>query len=226
MSILRYANVTIEYGGAVAAEDCSLNITAGEYVCLVGPNGSGKSSLIRAALGLVKVKHGEIILGVGQSEVAYLPQIDLAPLGFPATVRETVLCGTQKPDVKRLPFYSKEDKRRASEAMERMKISSLAFSRVGELSGGQRQRVFLARALCRAPKLLLLDEPCAGLDETSAAGLYDTLSELHNEGITLLMATHDLGILSSLPVRIAELNGTIIFDGDYLGWKARENRKD
>lgn len=216
-AILICQNVTVTYRETVALDDCSFAVDKGQYVCLVGANGSGKSSFLSAALGLTPLKKGTIKLVCGKENIAYVPQADLAPRDFPATVGEVVLLGTQQSG--KSPRYTKEDRAAAKNAMEQMRISNLSGRQIGALSGGQRQRVFLARALCRNPELLLLDEPCAGLDDNAAGELYTILDELHQNGTTLIMATHAHDRLNRSDIRIIELARRIIYDGSYEGWK-------
>lgn len=214
--MLSLKNVTVVMDSIIAVEDVSLEISAGEYVCLVGANGSGKSSLLKAILGLVPIRSGSVELSVPRSKVAYIAQIDGSARDFPATVGEVVLSGTQKPGT--LPFYTRGDRRAAQEAMRDLGLHDLADRPVGHLSGGQRQRVFLARALCRNPELILLDEPCAGLDAASARELYAMLAALNAGGVTVLMATHDLHEVEHLPVRVIALERSLLYDGNAEGW--------
>ena len=219
MNIVSINRLTVVMDQIVAVEDISFDIKKGEYVCLVGANGSGKSSLLKAILGLLPARSGSVTLGVPKSEVAYLAQIDGAARDFPATVSEVVLCGTQTAG--KSAFYSREDRKRADEAMRSLNIHELAGRPIGHLSGGQRQRVFLARALCRQPSLLLLDEPCAGLDSASARELYGILNDLHAGGVTILMATHDLHEIEDQPVRVVALERTLLFDGGIGEWHGK-----
>lgn len=165
MELLTVDHVSIAYDNErdFAVEDVSFTVKEGEYICLIGSNGSGKSTLLKGITGLVRVTRGNIIYQVKKDEYAYLSQSHLIDRNFPATVYEVILSGTQRQD-KWTPFYTKADKKMASRAMEMFGVTQFKDRRIGHLSGGQQQRVLLARAFCRHPKLLLLDEPCAGLD--------------------------------------------------------------
>ena len=165
MAQLTCKNLTLGYDNRAIQEDLNFSIDAGDYLCIVGENGSGKSTLMKTLLHLQPPISGTIELGDGlkKNEIGYLPQQTLVQRDFPASVREIVLSGCQSRCGLR-PFYNKEEKRVAQKAMEKMMIQDLADHCYRELSGGQQQRVLLARALCAAQKILLLDEPVSGLD--------------------------------------------------------------
>ena len=137
---------------------------------------------------------------------------------FPATVREVVLAGMQRSG-RRFPFYTREDRKKAADAMETLDITDLADYRIGNLSGGQKQRVLLARALCREPKLLILDEPCAGLDPAITAEFYSLIDHINKkQGVTILMVSHDLDQVEQYASHIIMMNQTVEFDGDHEAW--------
>ena len=217
MPILSLHNVSIAYGSLVAVEDVSFGVREGDFVCIVGANGSGKSTLVRAVLGLIPVSGGDVRLGTPQ--VAYVPQVERADREFPATVQEIVLTGTQRAG-RRIPFYTARDKEDAREAMESLGIADLAKTQIGRLSGGQRQRVLLARAMCRSPRLLFLDEPCSGLDAATKRAFYATLARLHRERDTaVVMVSHDLDDVATHADRVAVMARSLVFLGDVEEWK-------
>ncbi|MFI3250589.1 MAG: ATP-binding cassette domain-containing protein, partial [Eubacteriales bacterium] len=139
-------------------------------------------------------------------ELGYLPQQTARQKDFPATVNEIVLSGCLSG-----PFYNKTHKKRALDAMERLGLVPLAKRSYRELSGGQQERVLLARALCTSGKMLLLDEPTAGLDPKITAELYELLSNLHQEGITLVMISHDMDAALRYATKILWLNENIFY---------------
>ncbi|MBQ2577870.1 MAG: ATP-binding cassette domain-containing protein, partial [Lachnospiraceae bacterium] len=165
MAQLICKDLSLGYDGEVIQDKLNFEVTEGDYLCIVGENGSGKSTLMKTILGLTKPMGGEVLFEeeLTAKSIGYLPQQTLVQRDFPASVKEIVLSGCQAREGFR-PFYSRADKDRAKEAMERMDILALSKKCYRELSGGQQQRVLLARALCAADKLLLLDEPVAGLD--------------------------------------------------------------
>ena len=223
MTILEVKDVSVIYSDdkRVAVEHASFKIEAGEYACIIGSNGSGKSTLVKGLVGLVPITSGQVIHQLSQEQYAYLSQITEIERDFPATVREVVLTGMQR-SARRFPFYTREDKKKAAEAMEMLSISDLADYRIGNLSGGQKQRVLLARALCREPKLLILDEPCAGLDPAITAEIYSLIDHINKEqGVTILMVSHDLDQVEQYASHIIMMNQTVEFDGDHDAWCRR-----
>ena len=170
----------------------SFTVRPGDHLCIVGENGAGKTTLLRTLLSLQEPLGGTIRYGeeIRPDEIGFLPQRTEVQKDFPATVREIVLSGCQGHALFR-PFYSSEERTRAAENLERLGITALKGRSFRELSGGQQQRVLLARALCATRKLLLLDEPVAGLDPKVAADLYALIDGLNRDGVTIIEVTHD-----------------------------------
>ena len=193
MALLACQNLTLGYDGKEILGGLNFTINNGDYLCIVGENGSGKTTLMRTILGLQPPVAGNVITGEGlrRNEIGYLPQQTDVQKDFPASVWEIVLSGCQGRCGLR-PFYSKEEKELAEENMERLGISELKKRCYRELSGGQQQRVLLARALCATQKMLLLDEPVSGLDPKVTADLYRIIHKLNEEGITIIMISHDI----------------------------------
>lgn len=194
MAQLTCQKLCVGYDGKTVLQDLGFEVFAGDYLCIVGENGSGKSTLMKTILGLQMPISGRILTGDGlrKNEIGYLPQQTVVQKDFPASVREIVLSGCQGRCGSR-PFYNREEKKLAADAMEKMQIAPLAKRCYRTLSGGQQQRVLLARALCAARSLLILDEPITGLDPAAAQDLYKTLSYLNRkEGMAVVMVTHDL----------------------------------
>ena len=199
--ILQFEDVTLRYGTVAAISGLTFDIQESGYVCLAGHNGSGKSSCLKAALGLLRPSRGSIKLLLPHGLVGYVPQMPDIPANFPATVEEVVLMGRQ-----RGLFYSAQDKKAAAGAMDALEISSLAKKRrIGELSGGQTKRVLLARAICREPRFLVMDEPCAGLDVDVTDTLYGLLTCLNKKGSAILMATHDVERVTGIATSVINL---------------------
>lgn len=187
-------NLTLGYENRAIQENLNFSINTGDYLCIVGENGSGKSTLMKTLLHLQPPISGTIELGDGlrKNEIGYLPQQTLVQRDFPASVKEIVLSGCQGRCGWK-PFYNKEDKEIARKAMEKMMIQDLQDRCYRELSGGQQQRVLLARALCAAQKILLLDEPVSGLDPKVTAEMYQLIQDLNKkDGITIIMISHDI----------------------------------
>ena len=195
MSHIICRDVSLGYDGVTVCEHLNFQVNSGDYLCIVGDNGSGKSTLMKALLGLTPVMSGEIIKGEGMAvgSIGYLPQQSELQRDFPATVREVVLSGCVG-NLGRKFFYTRADKRLAAANMERLGISALADKPYSILSGGQQQRALLARALCAAKKVILLDEPVSGLDPAAASEMYGIIDTLRRDSdITVIMITHDIG---------------------------------
>lgn len=193
MCLLNIKNVSFCYGGNTVVSDINFSINKGDYLLIVGENGSGKTTLIKGILGLHKPQTGEIVYGYNISckSIGYLPQKNAFQSDFPASVFEVVISGCLN-NLGFSPFYKKEHKKRAIENMERLKISHLKNKCFHELSGGQQQRVLLARTLCAANSLILLDEPVSGLDPEATEEMYRIIAELNKkDGITVIMVSHD-----------------------------------
>lgn len=219
MSYLVCNDLSFSYDGRVVIDHLSFSVDKGALVCIVGENGAGKSTLVKGILGLKKADTGSVRLAGGKShstpQIGYLPQQSEQVKDFPASVREVVrsgCLGARKCSrwgfswMELLPFYTAFEKRQADAAMERMGILQYADRNCSELSGGQKQRMLLARALCAAGRLFLLDEPAAGLDTAATAELYQLISELnHKDGMTVLMVTHDPSVLPQLASHVLHL---------------------
>lgn len=191
MSLIHCHDLTLSYDGRPVIEGLTFEVERGDCLCIVGENGAGKSTLMKALLGLKTPAAGHINLAPRLHGVGYLPQRTDAQKDFPASVWEVVLSGRLSYH-RFLPFYTAEDRRIAEEKLSRLGISALKRRSFAELSGGQQQRVLLARALAAAEELLLLDEPVAGLDPTATADFYTILEHMREEGMTILMVSHDL----------------------------------
>lgn len=213
MSLLTCENLSLGYDAKTIAENINFSIDAGDYLYIIGENGSGKSTLMKTILGLQSPVSGQIITGSGlkPNEIGYLPQQTDIQRDFPASVREIVLSGCVGGCGFR-PFYRRFEKQLAARAMEKMGISHLAGRCYRELSGGQQQRVLLARALCAARKILLLDEPVSGLDPQATAEMYDLIEGLNREKITIVMISHDLKAAAKYASHILHIGDHIYFE--------------
>lgn len=213
MAQLTCQRLCVGYDGRPVLQDLSFELLAGDYLCIVGENGSGKSTLMKTILGLQTPISGSILTGDGlrKNEIGYLPQQTVVQKDFPASVREIVLSGCQGRCGSR-PFYNKEEKQLASDAMDKMQITRLARRCYRELSGGQQQRVLLARALCATQKVLLLDEPVSGLDPKVTAEMYTLIEKLNREdGITVIMISHDVAAAVRYASHILHIGDTVFF---------------
>ena len=210
--LIRCRDAGLGYDNKALIEHFDFQVYQGDYVCIVGENGSGKSTLLKTLLGLIKPVSGEVALAaaVQNGAIGYLPQQTQVQRQFPASVFEVVLSGFLNRS-RRSPFFHKEEKRAALKNLSRLGIADLAKQCYGKLSGGQQQRVLLARALCAAGDILVLDEPVTGLDPMAAGTLYENLRKLHKEGMAVVMVTHDLRSAVSEAEHILHMN-----EGEYF----------
>ena len=193
MAYINCNDISLGYEDGIVASHIDFKVEKGDYLCIVGENGAGKSTLMKTLLKLIKPVSGELTYGDGlkPGQIGYLPQQNPVQRDFPANVFEIALSGNlSRKGFK--PFYNKEDKKRTADALEKLGISDLSKKSYRRLSGGQQQRVLLARALCAADKLILLDEPVSGLDPQATAEFYALIRKLHGEGMSVIMVSHDL----------------------------------
>ena len=224
MRLLSCADVCMHYDSINAVCHVDFAVEEGDYLCVVGENGSGKSTLMKGILGLLPPSHGRVVFsGLSQNEIGYLPQQTQVQKDFPASVWEVVLSGCNSRRGLR-PFYSKKEQERGREMLSLLNIENLKNRSYRELSGGQQQRVLLARALCATEKLLLLDEPAAGLDPTATAELYQIIKNLNkNRGVTVIMVSHDMVNAVAYGTKILHMATHVKFFGtvaDYVQTEA------
>ena len=195
-------DAVIKYGDNPAVNGISLTASAGEIVFITGANGSGKSTLTKGIVGLLPLSSGKL---VRTPRMSYVPQYEDADRDFPARAGEIVLTGTQRPGKL---FHTRFDRNQAESAMKALGIYDIADKEIRTLSGGQLRRVFLARAICGKPELLLLDEPCAGLDAHSHEVLFSILRGMMSEGCAVVMVTHDISDIDGIPEgRVIRISG-------------------
>lgn len=226
MAYITCNNVTLGYDGHAVTKNIHMDVKKGDYLCIVGENGAGKSTLIKTILNLIKPIEGTITIGdnLKLNEIGYLPQQTAIQKEFPASVREIVLSGTLSKCGMR-PFYTKKEKQLAEQNMKRMEIWDLRKKCYRNLSGGQQQRVLLARALCATSKILLLDEPVTGLDPKVTMEFYQLVKQLNDNGITVIMVSHDVKIALTYASHILHVGKKQLFFGkkeDYVksdAWK-------
>ena len=224
MALMELKSVTVAFEGHAAVENVCLKLERGEYTVMLGRNGSGKSTLMRAMLGLVRPKSGQILVGDGlrRDHIGYMPQQTQAQRDFPAAVEEVVRSGLINRMDRRM-FYTAEEKARAFENMRLLGIEGLRKTSYAALSGGQQQRVLLARALCAADGLLMLDEPVSALDPEATEEFYGVLRMLHRErGMAILMISHDVRSAVRDADKVVVLDREVRFDGTraaYAQWR-------
>lgn len=191
MTLIQCCDLSLGYEGKCVLSHLELSVQEGDYLAIVGENGAGKSTLLKGILGLIRPTGGHIHFHLPPKEIGYLPQQTPIQRDFPASVMEVVLSGLLAAKGF-APFYTRADRETALAKLRLLGAEDLANRCYRELSGGQQQRVLLARALCATRKCLLLDEPVSGLDPKAAAQMYEIIRQLHQEGITIIMISHDL----------------------------------
>lgn len=222
-------HATVRYGDVLALDDVSLTVEAGRVTGLIGMNGSGKSTLFRTIMGLVRPDNGSVLLaGVDpararkQGSVGYVPQSEDVDWAFPVSVRDVVMMGRygHQGFIRRARAA---DHAAVDEALERVELSDCATRQIGQLSGGQRKRVFVARGIAQDARIMLLDEPFAGVDKGSEATIVRLLRELARDGRTILVSTHDLHALPQLADEAILLLRRILFHGSVADALRPEN---
>jgi zinc transport system ATP-binding protein len=245
MSLLEARGLAVRYGAYEALSGVDLDLSGGDFLAVVGPNGSGKSTLVRALLGLLPIASGTVLLGglppaaaLRKHAVGYLPQkSSYADPRFPASVREVVASGLGAtagrgarsrlgaigPDAPGGGRHGGRAGERAAvdRALDLLRVFELSELRIGTLSGGQQQRVHLARALVRGPELLLLDEPTGALDPESRECFFATLAEINEEGVGVLIVSHDLLAVSKAARSVLYLDRRPLYYGAIAGFQER-----
>ncbi|MHB1066786.1 MAG: metal ABC transporter ATP-binding protein [Candidatus Nanopelagicales bacterium] len=208
--LVRLDGVSARYDRHVVLADVSFHVHEDQFTGIVGPSGAGKTTLLRLLLGTLRPVAGTVWRQPGV-RMSYVPQLETVNWNFPVTVMECVLMSRTLG--RRLPWASRGEKAEVHAVLERLGIGGLADRHIRRLSGGQQQRMFLARALLRQPQLLLMDEPTSGVDVSTRHDVLHLLADLHEEGVAIVLTTHDLnGMAAHLPHLVC-VNGRIVADG-------------
>jgi len=207
-------------------EGINMRVPKGSFIGILGPSGSGKTTILKTIAGLHKPWHGTIEFNRnkkgGKSIIGYVPQIQSVDWTFPVTVREVVSMGIWN-DSGVGPWISKTANERIRYVLHNLEIDEYLTRHISELSGGEQQRVFLARALIRFPDMLLLDEPTSGVDYSTRETILGVLKKLNEDGITIILTTHDIsGIAKRLPWLVC-MNKRIISEGPPIEILTNEN---
>ena len=221
--LINCQNLSFGYDGQTMVRGLNFTVEAGDFLLIAGENGSGKSTLIKGLLRLINPMEGMIRFSPDykQSQCGYLSQQAAAKQDFPAGVLEIVLSGNLGKK-RLLPFYSQVEKRKAIENMHLLDVTELQDCCFRELSGGQQRRVLLARALCAAEKLLVLDEPFAGLDPLISAELYRLLETINREtGMTIIMVSHEVETANAA-TKVLHLQKQQLFFGSMEDYRRSE----
>lgn len=207
-------DVWVHYDSIPVLEEINLVIKEHDFLGIIGVNGGGKSTLLKVILGLVKPSKGIVrVFGdtpqISRKYIGYVPQYSLFDLEFPVSVWEVVLMG-RLGHTGLFKRYSEDDKKAALDALAKMDMLEYKDRQVGKLSGGQQHRVFIARALAANPKLLLLDEPAAGIDTIIQEEFYELLEKLKTK-MAIVLVSHDISAVSVYVDKIACLNHRLYY---------------
>lgn len=211
MELLEIKNLTVKNENVALFSGLNFKISSGDYLAIVGENGSGKTTLMNTILGLRKNYEGEIIFksGLTKKDMGYLPQVTILKNDFPASCEEIVMSGL----ISKMEhfFYTKEDREECDKIMDKLDITFLKNKSYAEISGGQRQRVLLARALLATKDILFLDEPVTGLDPYVTQDLYHIIKKLNDEGIAIVMISHDIKEVFKYATHILHIGKNIFY---------------
>ena len=215
--------------GQIALEDVSFELKTGTIYGLIGVNGSGKSTLFKTIMGLVSPTKGnvsiskmEITEALKKNIVACVPQSEDVDWNFPVLVRDVAMMGRYA-HMGFLRMASSTDRQKVDEALARVGMADYKTRQIGELSGGQKKRVFLARALAQEAKIILLDEPFAGVDIQTEAAIISLIRQLKESGHLILISTHNLGTVPDLCDEVLLLNRKLVAAGPVENSFTEEN---
>lgn len=207
--ILALKNINMRFKGTNTLENISFDLATGEQVAVAGPNGAGKSTLFKIIAGVWKATSGSVqIYGHepgGHICISYIPQRSQIDWSFPVTIADVVMMG-RVGKLKTFEWPKPSDWQKVRQALETVGLLELSKRQISELSGGQQQRMFIARALAQEAELMLMDEPFTGLDITAQEQIFQVLTTLKKEKVTLLVSMHDLKLAAEHFDRIMLLN--------------------
>jgi zinc transport system ATP-binding protein len=215
-NVINIEHVSVFYGDNRILDDVTLSIEKNDFLGIIGPNGAGKTTLLKVILGMLKPDSGSVsVLGsspvISRKHIGYVPQHSQFDINFPINVRDVVLMGRyNKRGLARK--YNKTDLQSVEETLEKVGMLSFKDKQIGKLSGGEQQRVFIARALVADPKILLLDEPTASVDVASQTDFYNLLEDLKRR-MSIILVSHDIGVMSVYVDKIACLNVQLYYHG-------------
>lgn len=215
--VISIKDMRVDYDGFTVLDGINLSVRENDFLGVIGPNGGGKTTLLKVLLGLIRPQRGEVkVMGSSPLEarnhMGYVPQFSLHEHDFPINVWDVVILGRLSKK-KWFEGFDGQDREAAEKALKTVNMLNLKDRQIDRLSMGQKQRVFIARALVSEPKILLLDEPTASVDEPMQEDIYKFLKSLKDK-ITIVLVSHDVGVISSYVDKIACLNCQFFYHGD------------
>jgi zinc transport system ATP-binding protein len=207
-------NLSVKFGEQLVLKNINFSIGEKDFVAIIGPNGGGKSTLLKIILGILTPNNGDVkVFGEtpkkSRNLMGYLPQNIQFDHDFPINVFDTVLTGRYHGLFK---GYTKKDDEAVLQALKDVEMDGFKDRQISKLSGGQMQRVFIARAIVREPKLLIMDEPMASIDPEMQHSFYKLMSRLKNK-MAIVLVSHDVGAVSTHVDKIACLNQELFYHG-------------
>jgi zinc transport system ATP-binding protein len=227
--IINIENVTHTYENTTVLKNISFTVNKKDFLGIIGPNGSGKTTLLKIILGIIPPKKGTIKLFKKElrhfrewKKIGYVPQnATNIEKNFPATVYEVVSMGLLSS--KKIPkFITAEDEKKIKNALSIVKMEKFEKKRITELSGGQQQRVLIAKALSSEPEILVLDEPTTGIDPENQQAFYELLGKLNQQGLTILLVSHDIGRITRHVTKVASVNQILSFYGTHAEFCSKD----
>lgn len=214
---LKITNLSVAYDKKPVLREVSFEVPEGKLIGIIGPNGAGKSTLIKAALGLVPKLEGNVeIYGKAYKQqrklIGYVPQRESVDWDFPTNALDVVMMGRYG----HLGWFRRpgaKERQLAYEALAKVGMADYADRQISQLSGGQQQRVFLARALAQDATLYFMDEPFVGVDAATEKAIITLLTQLKEQGKTVLVVHHDLATVNEYFDHILLINEKLIADG-------------
>lgn len=214
MKAVEIKNLTVKFDQTIALKNVSLSIEEGSFLGIIGPNGGGKTTLLKVILGILRPEEGYVkVFGEDprkfKGKIGYVPQYSNFDPEFPISVEEVVQMGRLgNPGLR--SKIAEEDRKIVKKSLEKVDLWNLRKRRISDLSGGQHQRALIARALATEPEMLILDEPTTSVDQNVKNNIHALLSRLKKRGITILISTHDAGVIYSNKDSVACLNQTLV----------------
>jgi polar amino acid transport system ATP-binding protein len=218
MSFIEIRNISKSYGALSVINSLSMSVEEHQVVCLIGPSGSGKSTLLRCINGLESIDHGEILVdgdritGPGVDLNSLRRAIGIVFQGYNLFPHMTVLENVTLAPIRVLRQSKTTAEERGIELLKRFGLAEKAKEYPDRMSGGQQQRVAIVRALAMDPVVLLLDEITSALDPELVSEVLNIVRELANEGMTMLLATHEMGFAREVSSKVCFLWGGSVYE--------------